>query len=133
MSKEEVVKVAVDWWIGKLSGVPQWDNASLGAEEDLMVSLLASLKGLPKEEDAPKMRKFACDLYDLLMAEDTDSYYGVMLSTDYGPEGLLYRASESSGIDTMRFPFKTRMVVKTDEVKVASGYGADYVVIYPTA
>ena len=137
---EELMKVAVEYWVNQLRGDAPPTDGDEYARDRLALSNPPAL-GLiervqsrlkPNEEQlkvfAEKLREFLIEPYP----DGTDPRerpYGcitprwIQLRTDYQAQGLLALAAKAAGISDMAFPFKTVLLIKHGCIIERDGFG----------
>jgi hypothetical protein len=119
-------RALAQWWAEQLGAQP-FSSAGDG-EIDMMLAMTRPRGGALAEEQTAKFVDFLAAKVDESLKRSPD--YGVMLSTDYSPEGALVDAAEHAEISFSRFPIKTLTNARPDFVTVALGYGAGSVLIW---
>ena len=128
MIKDELIEIAVNWWVEKITSFAPHDNGALNEKASSMACMMANLGALrfaPKDDQVEKFK-------NSLMArikEESLTRSKIDLYCDYGPGYILSDAAEDARINVLLFPFKTGMYITEKEVKVSNGYGQQYVVI----
>lgn len=113
-------RALAQWWAEQLGAQP---FASAGdGMLDMMLTVARPRGGALTEEQVSKFVGFLMGWIDEHLEKSPD--FGVMLSTDYSPEGALIEAAEHAGIPLSRFPIKTHTSAYPDFVVTALGYGA---------
>jgi hypothetical protein len=129
-SCETAAQAAAKWWRGALEA-PRYDNGS-DDEAGLIASMSATIA-------TPKRSSESLDLFETELANavadllEEQGDWGVGLGVDYNPDHNLAEAASRAGITSMRdvgWPWKTNMLVKSDEVEVSAGYGAPWKTIW---
>jgi hypothetical protein len=120
---KEAVEIAVNWWVEKSFNTKlnqnNGDNSQQGGLTFILMNTL-SLKA--QERNTPdKIEKFKTELTKLLLSVENGSTYRRRLSVDYGPNEMLFKACELSGIDISCLPCKTYTII-TSENKVEGSY-----------
>lgn len=115
-------KIAAEWW-GSAIRNPKFDA---GADSPALAMAEAIARGnvsvLLDEQVQTFVNYLQTYISDMLPWDSR-----VDIVTDYGPDALLSRAALLADIPVSNFPWKTRMVITADNVKVAYGYGSGYV------
>ncbi len=118
-------RALAQWWAEQL-GAPTFRSG------DDTINMLATAaygnRGGLTEEQTTKFVEFLTAWIDERLVKFPE--YGVMLSTDYSPEGGLVDAAEHAGIPLSRFPIKTLTSARPDFVVAALGYGANTVLMW---
>lgn len=127
----EYNKVAAKWWADKLRKVvprnyDNGDNSSTGGMAMLLASMLA-MNSQPSDE--------AINLFEERLADTIKEHVEVngsmTLDVDYGPDYILSKLAQETGVSANRFPWKTTMWIKKDKVSVSAGYAAPCKTIFP--
>lgn len=119
-------RALAQWWAEQLGAQP---FASSGdGMTDMLLTVARPRGGALTEEQVSKFVGYLTGWIDEHLKSSPD--YGVMLSTDYGPEGALVDAAEQAGIPFSRFPIKTLTSARADFVTTALGYGAQSVLLW---
>jgi len=117
------IAAAVQWWADQLTSMPSNDNG------DPLTSMLGTLSAMSEEPPtAAEVGAFKSALATLIADKTPFS-----ISVDYGPDWILSQALGAAGItNKMRLlPWKTHMWIKPGLVRVAKGYRAEPVTIFP--
>lgn len=124
------VSRAVAWWNKTLNN-PKFDNGDSTVSGALVSSMakMLSMSSPPKDESFVSFSRY---LYEGIINKIDTKTNEVILSVDYGPEGLLREAAEYSSLPTTSFPYKTVMWIRKDEVMYRYGYGAPIKFLYYT-
>lgn len=127
----EYDKVAAKWWADKLRKVvPRnydiGDTSSTGG----MVMLLASVLAMNSQPSDKAINLFEERLADTIKKHVEDNC-SMTLSVDYGPDYILDKLAQETGVSANRFPKKTTMWIKKDKVSVSVGYAAPRQTIFP--
>lgn len=127
MEHPEAVE-AVRWWTSMVSGAPMHDSGD--SMLSAMLSLTANQAETPTESDREALAESLLPMLNARIDEEIragewgkDSN-AIVLSTDYGPEGMLACAVAQAGISSLHLPVKTRMWISEGVVSLACGYGA---------
>lgn len=113
---DEAAQAAVSWWV-RSTGQPNFLNGEISPiEQGLSKLALAEYAHVPTPPQE-KFELFKEHLSNSIKRELYSNRGSITLRTDYGPWGELSQVVRESGID-VRFPWKTSMTVKRDEVKV---------------
>ena len=114
----EYVRVAVEWWANAVAA-PKLDN---GEELPSFIATMAAKSVKPQSEEGVKAFKETLAEEIITAIERSGSCY---LSVDYHPCAALAKAGEKLGLDSMvGYPWKTKMTISANEVRVSAGYGA---------
>ena len=65
------------------------------------------------------------------IADSLKTNYQVIVSTDYGPMGILADVAHECNVSEKVFPWKTVMWIEEGSVKVRAGYSAQIETLYP--
>jgi len=118
-------RALAQWWAEQLGAQPFATSGD--GTIDMLLTMARPRGGALTEEQTTKFVDFLAAWID----ERVERFeYGVMLSTDYGPEGALVDAAEAAGIPFSRFPIKTLTVAHPDYVTTSLGYGAGSVLLW---
>lgn len=119
-------RALAQWWAEQLGAQP---FSSMGDGLTDLLLMAARPRGGPlTEEQTTKFVEFLAAWIDERLVKSPD--FGVMLSTDYGPEGALVEAGEHAGIPLSRFPIKTHTSAYPDFVVAALGYGSNTALVW---
>lgn len=114
---------AANWWAQQV-GAPTFDNG-----DDGIAGALASMVAEARPVAPGSVTAFVPELASTVR-EHMHPKYGVTLSVDYGPEGLLAEVAQAAGVPFARFPWKTRMSVHDQYVTASRGYRAPTVLVW---
>ena len=121
----EYYEVAAEWWANKLRNVSlsNFDNGDDSFFNRMAMILAASLAVEAKTPDE------AIDLFQKKLADTVKKFVEshdvrMILSVDYGPDHILSKVAEETGVGMERFPWKTTMWISQDKVSVSAGYAA---------
>lgn len=122
----DMATAAARWWADLLEMPTIHDN------RDSYSSTVATSMAL----DTPTPTKeqldlFAGELATRLEADPSWKEGYMFLDVDYEPCDVLSESAEKADINDLRFPWKTRMWIDNGEIKVARGYGARPVIVWP--
>lgn len=119
---------AASWWTDRLMSPPDHHSGS-GLHSSALNQLAESQEPLKDGDFAffsAILRSVVNSEIDYLDGKGTWTDGGVViLSTDYGPTGLLRQAADQAHIKGLRFPVKTAMCVRPGMVEASLGYGAE--------
>lgn len=126
---KELATVAADWWTAQIAGLAKKDNGDRSGTGGLamMLGMINAADNEPSLEAIQKFNTLLVKRFCYALAEHPYQHVGC----DYHPDGSLSFVAQIAGIHSSRFPWKTSMWLRSDEVKVRCGYGADEVTIYP--
>jgi len=130
---EKEIAAATEWWADKVCGICKFDN---GDDSPMggMTSMLAMLGQVSAPTPTDDQRgKFIAALSEIILKAATrHTEHGrdlvdfcSTLGVDYGPDPELSDAADAAGISGSQFPCKTVMWVRSGDVAVRYGYGAD--------
>ncbi|MBQ9795853.1 MAG: hypothetical protein IJW36_02710 [Clostridia bacterium] len=124
-NQQNIIKaseVAARWWANFL-GTAKQNNG------DDLASLLLGWVSVTNAPNLETVEKFYETLKNELIQrfEFSDS---IILSTDYGPEGILAQVAKKFEISGYAFPCKTVMYISDCTVSVRSGYQAKEKLLY---
>ena len=129
MTKEEVIRTAVKWWLDKVCSKVPHNNGDSNSS-----SILACLFADMGAEDVTRSQAIVFDMalthkIEAMYAENFEkrAYQAFMIGCDYHPCVELYDAAKEAGISEMNFPFKTWMRIGKDFVEVSDGYAKPFV------
>ena len=121
MLTDNQIEIAVRWWMDALKN-PTFKDDKDGAEISTAFMFVKIAQRLnPVSED--KIKLFGDNLRNILQ----NTRNRTILCTDYDPDDILSEALEKAGIKDAVMPWKTTMWMLENTVKVACGYGADYI------
>ena len=122
--KTEIAQKAAKWWADHLRHGSKFDNGddSETGAITMMMSVLLNRSRL-EQRPADDANKFENALSSQLLALGEKKY--LCFGVDYGPDYFLCQAADKAGIELgmSDLPWKTRMWIREDVVKVAEGYG----------
>ena len=125
------VKAAVDWWVDRLSVKEEYnvhiDDDYLDRVGSHLKNILASNINVTDEQLESLRRILTEYCMKKLIGHPFNQVY---LETDYGPINDLARVIEETGINSDKLPFKTRMIITRESVKVREGYNSEYQELY---
>lgn len=141
--KFEAAKVAADWWYNVLHN-PKFDNGDGFQSAFADVMYIASQPRMQQAITPERLAAFRDNLEETLntiLAKNDKFYpgnvqYAFILRVDYHADRDLYNAAVKAGIPEhtaggiLMWPCKTTMRIKTNEVAVRYGYGAEEQVIW---
>ena len=125
------VETAVNWWIHQFTGFINGGSIGNDFNSILTMSMVDNIftRTSINDKQIIEFRKF---LSKKLM-DELSKGREARLDVDYGPSDILADAMEAAGIDSIKAPFKTHMIVGVNSVRVSVGYGAKYEEIYNNA
>lgn len=126
--KYKSASVAAEWWSSKLNGNAKQD---IGTDDGIISALMmmVAMKNIPSFEQVSAFKEKLTQRIN----SELSLRGRMLLSVDYGAEGLLAETAHECGIYCGLggvFPSKTTMSVTRDEVEVKYGYGAPFQKIY---
>jgi len=124
-----VVKVAVDWWIDKMTGSHRCANIGMDGMAGAFASLFMQMaydQDKPLPEEMQNFEKILTETITKRLFEGRDT----QLDVDYGPSGVLRDVLIESHVSGSRVPLKTTMDISFDRVTVSCGYAAPWETIY---
>ena len=125
------VETAINWWINQITG-PKI-GGSIGNDFNSIIAMtIANHIFSQTSVDEIQIAKFR-ELLSKSLMDELSKGIEPNLVTDYGPGGILANAMKESNISEIKVPFKTKMVVGINSVKVSAGYQAEYKEIFNTA
>lgn len=122
------VETAVNWWINQLTGSRL--GGSVGSDFNSHLAMVMADQVFSQTSiNETQVAKFRDSLSKSLM-DKLSKGMEPELKVDYEPSEILADAMVESGINVSKAPFKTRMVVGLNSVRVSTGYGANYKEIF---
>lgn len=122
---EETARVIAQWWKEQLKH-PTKDMGTEGHGGNSMTTMFALLLAHESTVSGNQLDNFEEALVKIIVEEKVTE-----LSCDYGPNIYLGRAAEEAGIDTNRFPWKSRTNIRHDgTVEAKLGYEGVPTIIY---
>ena len=122
------VETAINWWINQFTGSRL--GGSIGDDFNFVLAMaMADQVFSQTSVNETQVAAFRESLSKALMDKLSKGIEPV-LDVDYGPSGILDDAMVESGISGNKAPFKTRMVVGVNNVRVSAGYRAKYEEIF---
>lgn len=141
MTKYQAIRTAVYWWSNKINMPEPHDNGD-NSSASVFACLFADMK--VKQCTESQLMEFRSTLARLIerqidreMEIDYSKTIRIFLSCDYHPYAMLFDAAQQAGISKSNFPFKTYMLIETNDcgkyfhIKVSDGYGRPYVELDP--
>ena len=124
-------EAAAQWWVNKIENVTTSHyepevNSELGAL--LMVKAFEVVNNLSDSyrDDV----KFEIDLAQIIKAK-VEKEGILILEVDYAPDSILEEIAVRNGVNTLVFPWKTKMYITEEKVRVTK-FGKDTEVLYPS-
>lgn len=122
------VETAINWWINQFTG--SRIGGSLGDDFNSVLAMpMADQVFSQTSVNETQVAAFRESLSKALM-DKLSKGIEPDLDVDYGPSGILADAMVESGISGSKAPFKTRMVVGVNSVRVSAGYRDKYEEIF---
>ncbi len=122
------VETAINWWINQFTGSRL--GGSIGDDFNSVLAMtMADQVFSQTSVNETQVAAFRESLSKALM-DELSKGIEPDLDVDYGPRGILADAMVESRISGSEAPFKTRMVVGVNSVRVSAGYGAKYEEIF---
>ena len=121
--KQETAARAAKWWTDFLRNGAPLDNGDQSLTGALTMLLALEAQAAIAESITPEqIDKFESELSTLIMGNEL----GCSLGVDYHPGPFLRQAARQAEInlDGPMLPWKTRMQISGDTIKVSQGYGA---------
>ena len=127
----EYNKVAAKWWADKLRN-PNLSSFNMGDDSSVggFAMILGMMNTMNRQASNENLGNFERELAELIK-ERVESRGAMYLDCDYYPGYELSNLASKHNIDSNLFPWKTKMHISSEEVKVSCGYGMPYVTIYP--
>lgn len=124
--------VAAEWWTNAIANPTpnSFCNGDRTSDSSFMMMVVGHMLAEQNAASPEQIEAFR-ELLTKRIEVELENRSRVELDCDYGPCRLLGEAAEEVGIDMHLFPFKRRMHITSDSVKVKDGYDADWVTIYP--
>ena len=124
LSITKVSKVAADWWADFISNpkLEGYDNTIQGMMANAIATTIKEFAPVPTDE---QLECFKTTLQNQIRM-DLLSYGQCRIGDDYNSEKKLIDASKKSKINSY-FPWKTTMIVYTDEVEVNTPNGKEVI------
>ena len=122
------VETAVNWWIDKFT--ESINGGSIGDNLHSFLAMAMVDKIFNKTPVYEKQSTIFRNFLSKRLMDELSKGREVHLDVDYGPSDILADAMEVAGIDSIKAPFKTHMIVGVNSVRVSVGYGAKYEEIY---
>ncbi len=124
-SKIKSVEIATEWWVNKISNPTLFSN---GTSDGIGIAFKLARNASSKLSEQ-QIVNFKEELSSSIERKlETEGY--CCLNTDYSPEGLLADVAKKAHISDSVFPWKTRMEVAKEYVKLKDGYGKKLEMIY---
>lgn len=124
------VETAINWWIKQFTGSRL--GGSVGDDfNSILIMAMADQVFSQASVNETQVGVFRESLSKALM-DELSKGIEPSLDVNYGPSGMLADAMAKSGIEGSKAPFKTRMVVGVNSVRVSAGYGAKSEEIFAT-
>lgn len=126
--KNVVAEIAAEWWLEKIKDIPssKYNNGTLAqGGTPLAGILMAQLSGSDTTVTDDKEKAFVKILTELI-SERLNHTKTMYLESDYGPDDILARACNESGVPISKIPWKTIMYICGDTISVKYGYGAPW-------
>jgi len=127
MITEKQAKAAAKWWADQLRGVAPLDNGDASETGTMTYVLAAMLQDVEKaKQDGAGIDRFEAELAGIIMTQQPRQ-----IGVDYHPDYCLAQAAAAAGLPLgmSTLPWKTQMIFEGDAVKVACGYGANFIEI----
>lgn len=122
------VETAINWWINQFTGSRL--GGSIGDDFNSVLAMTMNNQIFSQTSvNESQVAAFRESLSKALM-DKLSKGIEPDLDVDYGPSRILADAMVASGISGNKAPFKTRMVVGVNSVRVSAGYRAKYEEIF---
>lgn len=125
----EMADFAANWWIERIKGDTKHDNGDKSMT-GMIAGILGDMLNKPvTEEQLWKFKILLRTFIDVKSATILNTQF-IELHCDYKPYPPLDKFAKTCAIPLENFPWKTTMMIYSNEIMVKEGYGANYKTIY---
>lgn len=127
----EYYEVAASWWAEKIEDVT---TSHYKPEVNSEIGVLVMVKAFEVANNLNDFfrndAEFESDLAQIIKAK-VEKEGVLILEVDYTPDSILEEVAVRNGVNTLVFPWKTKMYITEEKVRVTK-FGKDTEVIYPS-
>ena len=126
---EEMADFAANWWAERIKGDTEHDNGDKSMT-GMIAGILGNMLNKPVTEEQLKKFKALVQNYIIVKSVTILNTQFIEFHCDYKPYSPLDKFAKACDIPLENFPWKTTMMIYSNEIMVKEGYGASYKTIY---